>query len=175
MITDQSDISNMLAVEGIVNQAVSYLRNWTREELVSFVSASTNGRTTPLIAQINKNSYIVGNYAIAKTGPSNWKVIYKYSDSEYHFSNKLSAVLFSVYQQTGQINSADTVLLRDENVSRLSIKAEHYLHRYKQAVKKKNIHKIDLFLIRYQETMLKLDASKRLLEKTLKSAKYIKS
>ena len=74
----------------------------------------------------------------------------------------------------GYIKHADRILAEDDAVGRLTLKAEHYFRCYKRALKKKNSQKIDLFLVRYQESSLRLSDSKNLLEKTLQSAKYIK-
>lgn len=172
---EQSNTLEISAIEGYVNQAVDYLRNWTQQELAEFVTKTVDGRHTPLIAKIKKDNYLVGAYLVSREPSNQWKVFYWRSEAEFLFSSKVSAILFAIYRQTGRDKTASSILTHDQEVSRLSIKADLYSFRFRQAVKKKNSHKIDLFSVRYNETSLKLKAAKEHLEKILNSAKYIKS
>jgi len=171
---DQSNISKILAVEGFVNQTVDYIKDWTQSELTSFVTKNTLSKKKPLIAKIKKDGYLIGNYIVYKKSYQ-WKAVSLFSEIEYNFLNKLSAILFAIYKQTNKTSLADYILIHDQEVNRLAIKTEQYQLRFKQAIKKKNNHKIDLFSVRYRESLLKLDESKNRLKKILSSAKYIKS
>lgn len=170
---DKSNSPDKSTVEQLVDQAVDYLRNWSKVELSAMLTATAKNGKTPLIARIGKKGYIVGNYAIL---PVNnwWRVCYRFSDVEHVFTNRLAAIFYAVFQQTNKINLADRILKEDANVARLTIKAEQFYFRLQQAQKKKNALKTDLFLVRYEETTSRLNESKSQLEKSLKSAKYFK-
>jgi hypothetical protein len=172
---ESSNTLEISTIEGVVDQTINYLKTWTQHELTAFVTGNVDNRNAPLIARIGKNKYLVGYYVVAVEPNNQWKVIYWPSDSEFLFSSKLSAMLFTICRQTGRDKTADSILLHDQEVSRLSVKADLYSFRFRQAVKKKNSHRIDLFSLRYNETSLKLKAAKFHLEKILNSAKYIKS
>lgn len=161
-------------VEQAVNNAVNYLKKWSQEELSRLMEQTSKGHQTPLIIKVPNKGYIVGNYFLEQIDAGWWRLVYRYSDKEYIFFNKLSAVCYAVYSQTNNYTRANQILHDDEQVGRLTLKTEQYYFRYKQAIKKKNTHKTDLFWVRYQETSHRLSNSKNLLEKRLKSAKYIK-
>ena len=171
----KSNTPDTLTVEALVNQTVDYMRKWSQAEIETMINNAARTQQMPIIARIGKNGFIVGNYAVQFENDRWWKLSNRFSDTVYVFTSKLSAVLYAIYRQTGKINQADKILAEDEEVSRLTTKTEQYYFRYKQAQKKKNLHNVDLFFVRYQETSRKLNASRSLLEKTLKSAKYIKS
>lgn len=161
-------------VEQAVDRAVHFLKKWSQEELARLMEQTSKGHQTPLIIKVPNKGYIIGNYFLEQIDLNWWRLVYRYSDQERLFFNKLSAVCYAVYSQTNNYTRANQILHDDEQIGRLTLKTEQYYFRYKQAIKKKNTHKTDLFWVRYQETSHKLSNSKNLLEKSLKSAKYIK-
>lgn len=171
---DKSNSPDKSTVEQLVDQAVVYLRNWSKTELAAMLSDTKNKGQMPLIARIGKKGYIVGNYAVLPVDNGWWRVSYRFSDFEHVFTSKLSAICYAVCQQMNRIVLADRILKDDSDVARLTIKADQFLFRLKQAQKKKNSLKSDLFLVRYEETTNRLNESKSHLEKSLKSAKYFK-
>ena len=170
----KSNSLNISTVETIVNNTVQYLNQWTKKELVSLLEKQTSNGV-PLIAQIGKKGYIVGNYALQPIDHQWWRVSYRFNDEvEQVFSSKLSALCYIFYRHNNDYQHADQILNRDNNFRRWAIKSQHYQYRYKQALKKKNYLKSELFLARYQETQHQLNLSKIQLEKSLKLAKYFK-
>jgi hypothetical protein len=170
----KSNSINISTVEQAVNNAVDYLKKWSHEELARLMEQTSKGHQTPLIIKVPNKGYVIGNYFLEQIDNRWWRLTYRYGDREYIFFNKLSAVCYAVYSQTNNCTRAERILQDDEQVGRLTLKTEQYYFRYQQAIKKKNTHKTDLFLVRYQESLQKLSNSKNLLEKSLKSAKYIK-
>lgn len=170
---EKSNIIDISTVEQAVKGVVSYVKTWTQSELENVIEQSIKERH-PIILNLGKKGYLVGNCAIDLCNKRWWRLRFRFSNQEYLFTNKVSAICFAYYNQIGRHDRADRILKEDDDVARLTIKTEHYYHRYQQAQKKKNVHRTDLFLVRYQESSLRLSASKSLLEKTLKSAKYIK-
>jgi hypothetical protein len=169
---DKSNSTNIPTVEQLVNQAVTYLKEWTSKELDNIIARSILDRK-PVIMRLNRG-YIVGNYFINQHNHRWWKISHRYSNDEHIFTSKLSAICYAFYYQIGSFKFADRVLKEDDEVGRLTVKTEQYRYRFDEAKKKKNTHKIDLFLVRFEEASLRLTFSKNLLEKTLRSAKYIK-
>jgi hypothetical protein len=166
--------TNTLAGEQLIAQAVAYMKHWSQNELSSLITKASKNNEMPIIAPVGKKGYLVGNYAMQLMDNGWWKVTYKFTDSIYIFTTKLSAICFTVLQQTNRKELAEFILRDDLEVGRLTIKAEQFYFRLTQAQKKKDNHKISLFLVRYQETSTKLNHFKSNLEKSLKSAKYFK-
>lgn len=172
---EKSSSLNTSTVEDVINQAVDYLQTWTKKELATIMDQhATNGRI-PLVAKIGSKGYLIGSYAVQPTKTGWWKVTYRYNEEEdLLFSSKSSAFIYILFRHNNYHNRADQILLEDSEVRRWTVKAEQYQYRYRQAAKKKNTLKTDLFYIRYQETLSRLKQSKFLLEKSLRSAKYFK-
>ena len=170
---EKSNTIDISTVEQAVKGMVSYVKTWTHSELENVIDQSIKNRQ-PIILNLGKKGYLVGSCAIDLINKRWWRLRYRFTDKEHLFTNKLSAICYAYYSQIGRYDRADLILKEDDDVARLILKTEHYYHRYQQAQKKKNIHRTDLFLVRYQESSLRLSASKSLLEKTLQSAKYIK-
>jgi len=170
----KSNSIEISTVEQMVAQAVSYFKNWSEDELSDLIAKQTKSNQMPFIAAIGKNGYVVGNYAIKLIDSDWWEVHYRFSDTVRIFSSKLAAICYAIFNQTGKDTKADVILKNDTEVSKLTIKSENFYFRFKQAQKKKDQQKIDLFLVRYQESASKLTIAKSNLEKSLNSAKYIK-
>lgn len=160
-------------VEQFVNQAITYVQHWTKKELLTILEKKQSVSSTPVIIQIGKRGFLVGNYAMQPIERNWWRVSYRYDEeAEYIFSTKASALYFIYYRHKNNFQRSDNILTEDEQVRRWQLKSDHYQYRYKQCLKKKNYDKADLFYNRYQEAMCRLNHSKNLLEKSLKSAKY---
>jgi len=157
----------------MVAQAVSYFKNWSEDELSALIAKQTRSNQMPFIAPIGHSGYVVGNYAV-KLVNDWWEVHYRFSDTVHIFTSKMAAICYAICNQTGKDSKADIILKNDAEVSKLTIKSENFYFRFKQAQKKKDQQKIDLFLVRYQESASKLTLAKSNLEKSLNSAKYIK-
>ena len=139
------------------------------------VQQNIASKKNPLIVKLGNRGYLVGHYFLETVEKRWWRLSCSINGDQKHiFSSKLSAVCYALCMQMGYLKQADRILNEDDAVGRLTVKSEHYFRCYKQALKKKNSQKIDLFLVRYQESSLRLSNSKNLLEKTLQSAKYIK-
>ena len=172
---EKSSSLNISTVENAVDQAVNYLQTWTKKELATLMDQQASNGRIPLVARVGRSGYLIGNYAVQPTEQGWWKVSYRYNEEEVMlFSSKASAFVYILYRHNNNFNKADQIQFEDGDVRRWIIKAEQYHYRYKQAIKKKNTLKTDLFYIRYQETLSRLSQAKFLLEKSLRSAKYFK-
>ena len=170
----KSNSTNTLAGEQLITQALAYMKHWSKAELSSIIAKTAENKQMPVIAPIGKKGYLVGNYAMQLLENGWWQVTYKFSDTTHIFTTKISAICFAVLRQTNRTELAESILRDDLEVGRLTIKAEQFYFRLTQAHKKKDNHRISLFLVRYQETSSRLHYFKSNLEKSLKSAKYFK-
>lgn len=170
----KSNTLTVQEVEKIVNCTVDYFKNWTKSEILSMINRSVLKKSPIVIIKVSDKGYIIGTHLINQQKNGSWKLLHYMGDYTHIFLSKFSAVLFSVMHQTGKINQALQLLSQDRNVSRLEIKSEQFYHRYQQYSKKKDPIKTEIFLTRYLEANYRLKESKNLLEKSLKSAKYIK-
>lgn len=161
-------------IENIVDQAVGYLQDWTKKEFLAMLAENSKPGADPLIVKFGGQGYLIGNYALQPMNQNWWRVSYRFNDDEIVFSNKMAALCYILYRRDNRYHQADQVLKNDAEVCRWTVKSEQYYYRFKQARKKKKFEKSDLFLDRYQETVFKLNQSKALLEKSLRSAKYFK-
>lgn len=172
---EKSNTVDISTVETAVDCAVKYLKSWTRTELLNLVQQNINNNQTPLIIKMGSRGYLIGYYFLEPIEKRWWRLSCSISGDQKHiFSSKIAAVCYAMCSQRGYFNKADRILKDDDAVGRLTMKTEHFYRRYRQAIKKKNSQKTDLFLVRYQESSLRLADSRNLLEKTLTSAKYIK-
>lgn len=172
---EKSSSLSISIVEGVVDQAVDYLQTWTKKELAALMDQQASNGKIPLVAKVGRSGYVIGNYAVQPTEQGWWKVSYRYNQDEVMvFSGKAAAFIYILYRHNNNYNKADQIQTEDDDVRRWTVKAEQYHYRYKQAIKKKNTLKTDLFYIRYQETLSRLTQAKFLLEKSLRSAKYFK-
>lgn len=162
-------------INTIVNQTVDYLQSWTKKEFLSMLEKNSTAGKMPIIAQFGDRGYLVGNYALQPSYQNWWQVSYRFGDNEDKiFSSKVSALCYIVHRHNNNLYRADQILTDDKNVQRWMVKSEQYHYRYRQALKKKNSLKSDLFFTRYQETIYQLNQARSQLEKTLRSAKYFK-
>lgn len=162
-------------INTIVSQTVDYLQNWTKKELFSILAENAESHRTPIIAQLGNRGYIVGNYAMQPAEQNWWTVSYRFNDDENKvFSSKVAALCYILYRHNNNICRADQIVAEDNDVRRWIVKSDQYYYRYRQAVKKKNLSKADLFFTRHQEALYRLGLAKSLLEKSLRSAKYFK-
>lgn len=169
----KSNTLTVQEVEKIVDMTVGYLKDWTQSEIISMMKNSFRNNT-PFVAKLKNDRFIIGCHLIKRNQNGSWRLDHYLGDYSHNFSNKLSAICYSTMYQTGKIEKASQILLQDNVVSRLEIKSEQFHYRYQQASAKKDNIKTELFFTRYLETKYRLSETKTLLEKSLKSAKYIK-
>lgn len=166
---EKSNTVSKQQIEQAVNQAVGYIRHWTKQELANILDTK-NKQNLPLIVPF-KNGYIVGNYAL-KNVNNHWHLIYRYNDNELVFAAKDSAVMYAVCSQSNKTNLAEMILKADQDLARVEVKLEYYSAKLRHLRKKKNYYAVDLYASRYTECKTQQQSKKTLLEKNLKLAKY---
>lgn len=169
---EKSNTVDISKIEETINQAVVYVKDWTQNQFKLILNDKLNKNQIPLIVDMNGKGYLLGTFAIIPMENKLWKLTNFYSDNEYVFSSKISAVCYAVYMQTSRKNLADKILTQDQNVCRLRIKVEHYKYCQTRAKKQKNYVLVDVFNSRYENYVERLAQAKSILEKSLKLTKY---
>jgi hypothetical protein len=103
-----------------------------------------------------------------------WTVFDRFNESLAEFSNKQSAVLYSILVQQQKYTTADSVLRADQVLSKLESDFLHYSHNMRQASQRKNYEAMDILAARYYDTKLRLEEARTELQKTLRMNKYLK-
>lgn len=166
---EKSPILNEQQVELAVQVTVKHIKKWTKTQLQKLLTDTKISKEKPLIIQLGQTAYLVGNYAIQKIDDY-WHMIYRYSDKELVFRSRNTALLYAVFQQTKKESVAEQIIKYDENINRLTVKAEILQTRLKS--KKTSSFQKDFYSNRLIETRIQLNRNQFLLEKTLLLAKY---
>lgn len=149
------------------NIFTDYIRRWAKAETQRLI----NQQTIPIIP-IN-NGLQIGKHRVKQFNNA-WRLTNSHSELISLFSSKKSAVLYSILTQMYRYRSADEILLKDEQVSKLESNFRHYESSLRRAVKKKDYFTVDIIASRYYDTKLRLEYARNDLEKTLRMNKYLK-
>lgn len=168
---DKSSTVNKQTIEQAIIEAVKHIKNWTKLELKNILAQQRFSKDNILIIPIGQSGFLIGNYALRHVDKE-WHMIYRYNDIELVFYNRNAAMFYAICQQTNRINLADQILNYDQQVNRLDIESNYFRIRIKRSERKKDPQLKYLYASRYQESILKLQHAKFLLEKTLDLAKY---
>jgi hypothetical protein len=168
---DQSNIINKKILEQAVNEAVNVVRQWTIRELVNLINSRESKKNLTIIP-IGSNGYIIGNYAL-KIRDDHCYLLHRYSDQELYFDNKMAGFWYAICDSGNRIEISREIKNYDSMVDKLHIEVNRFKYRLLRAKKLKNYHNIDLYSCRMTESVLQLRHYQFLLEKSLKSAKYL--
>jgi len=169
---EKFNILNTSIVEQAVDEAVRRVKHWTRKELEILLNRKNSQEKIPIIVQIDKHCFLVGNYACLNKD-DHWYLIYRNNDQELQFQEKNSAVFYAICYQTNRYQLAEQILKYDNDILRLKIKADLYRMRYDKSIKtKKHTDAGNIYSCRYYETRARILRAQGLLEKSLKLAKY---
>jgi hypothetical protein len=170
---DKLNTVKLAQVDWAIKSTIKYIKQWSERELENLFSNNSLINNSPIIFQLGHNGYLVGNCSLMKTADNRWQLNYRYSDLEKTFDDKKAAFLFAIYYQTGKMRLADKIYESDLSVSRLSDKVQFFRQRAYLARKVKNYDKSDFYQIRLNEYNMRLSQARTLLEKNLKTTKYI--
>lgn len=145
----------------------NYIRRWAQIETQRLI----NSHKIPILTI--KNGLQVGKYRVRQHNNA-WNLTNPHGERIALFSSKKSAVLYSILTQTQRYKSADEILLKDEQVSKLESNFRHYEHSLRKAAKKQDYIAVDIVASRYYDTKIQLEYARNDLEKTLRMNKYLK-
>lgn len=156
-------------LETAADLATSYVKDWAKNE----VNRLMFDKSLPVIVPI-KNGLQVNLYKVLRHGDRCWTIFNRFDENLANFTNKQSAVLYSILIQQQKYSTADSILQADQVLSKLESDFLHYSHNMRQASQRKNYEAMDILAARYYDTKLRLEEAKLDLEKTLRMNKYLK-
>lgn len=150
--------------------AIQSLRQWTQQQLNNIKKT----QTLPLCWESSDGSFIVGEYRVKKLAERCWQTTNQHNDPIHIFISKATAFFYCLCTQAGHINLAEKILKYDAELGLLESDAEFF---QRSIIKAKNRHddfKLQLWRSRLTQNLALQKRSRGLLEKTVRSAKYLK-
>jgi hypothetical protein len=156
-------------VKAAIKATALYLSQWTEQQVHQF----SIGQKTPYIWPLGDLGYVVGRYRVLNDRGI-WQL--RNSDNQLiqNFSDKLSAVFYTLCYQSQRYNIADSISLADAAVLRLRNDIQHYESSVKRAKIAKKFDSADIWTARLFDARLQLRDANNQLQKSLSHAKYIK-
>ena len=164
----KKESTDLAKLKVAINATAAYINQWTEHE-VNSLSIKNN---MPYIYPIDKMGYIIGHFRILNRN-NLWHVMI--ADRTINiFTEKLSAVFYVLCEVTKRFKLSSTILLADQEVTRLRNDLVHYEASVKRAKVNKDYTSYDIWLARLADANLRLRAAHEELRKSLNTAKYIK-
>lgn len=155
--------------EQVIEYTAKYISNWTQREL-SRIKVSKN---LPPCWPLAGGGLVVGRFKLLPE-KSLWRRYNQHNEPEELFSDKKSAIFHSLLYQLGYIILADQIRRQDAEVLRLRNDVVHYNHNLETAIKAHDSFKIGVISARYDDAKLRLKIAENHLQKSFKTAKYLK-
>jgi hypothetical protein len=143
-----------------------YIGVWTKLETQRLL------KSEPIIVQTNWG-FRVGKYSVKNVGNS-WHAFNEWGEFVNPFSNKKSAIYWSLLQAMGRLTHSKKLLEQDRWFDKCEQDRLHYTHKRRRAIQQKDFFKVDVCDARLSKNQSLLETAKDDLEKTLNSAKYLK-
>ena len=154
-----------IATEAFTEFGLNYIQSWTKQELAKY-------RTEPVVIPIGDYRFFVGPFQIVGKHTHCWTV-YQFDDKHIHnFDDKITAILFCLYETRGQFGHASNLLELDKKIGKLSTDIIHYERSLQISTKKQDSFKQEITLNRLQNAKMQRKDTVQILKKTLISAKY---
>ena len=152
----------------LISLAIDKINYWAKSEL-NYIRHALD---KPVLIPISNNLWIIGNYVIQNVDNHKFKVT-KDKILIHTFYSKRAAIFYAALSKIKQYKIADELLNADTKVARLYDECEFYSKKITSKHKKDNF-KLNLWFNRYQNFKMQLHPAKNDLEKTIRSAKYMK-
>lgn len=147
---------------------IEKIRQFTKQELSRLTKEKQ-----PLAYKISDTQYNVGRFKVRKVDDVYWKVL----DNQkfiHNFCSLRSAIFYCVAAHVGKMDLADSIRKADSEVDKVETQVFQYNAQLNVAKRKGDGFKEDLIQARLQESTLLLSEANKVLEKSLRAAKYIK-
>ena len=142
---------------------LNYIQSWTRQELAKY-------RSEPVVIPVGDYRFFVGMFQIVGKHTYCWTVT-QFDDKHIHdFVDKITAILYCLYETRGQFSHAANLLELDKKIGKLSSDIIHYEKSLQQ--KKQDNFKKDVAYNRLLDARMQRKDTIQILKKTLISAKY---
>ena len=148
---------------------VEKIQRFTQNELEKLAN---NASDLPFCYQLGTD-VLVGRYRVVKIDDHSWRVM-EHSQQLFDFFNRKDAIYYCIALHKQQIQLANTIRDNDSLLNRLEFDAALYRVRYKKSQQIDDVWGEEYYSTRYQETMQRIEATKKEIKKNLNLAKYIK-
>lgn len=165
----KSNNPNKQQVDQVIVAAAQYISAWTQREF----SAISKNKEIPLIWPIESGGYVIGAQRILPR-QGYWELQNYHHETKHIFDSKQSAIFYSLCGQVRAEKLAEDILHADESVMKLKNDAVHYESSLERAIKQKNSNSIHVWGARLDDARLRLNLAQKHLQKSIKSAKYLK-
>ena len=155
-----------------VGQALEYVNKWKRQELGRLIMRPQLG-SIPVCVPVKKDTYLVGKYGLTRQGDL-WQVTDILNENSAYFSQRTSALVYSICSQTKHFQLGKEVLKQDSKVLHLMQELVQINYNLKNARGKKDWWRVDHYYNLCSEIEHQLKEAKLQLEKTISLAKYFK-
>jgi hypothetical protein len=153
-----------------LTQAVKLIHHWTKTQLGNV----TNKQMPPICLPVGDKRLMVGAYSVEKLSGNIWRVRDNNRELVHDFVSRPSAVFFCVCVQTNQIPLSHELLKNDNQLGLLESELSILNARFKRAITGGDKFVVQLYAAKLVEAIAHRKKAKAVLEKTLRSAKYLK-
>ena len=155
--------SFLQAQKVFVDVGSSYINNWTKEELKRY-------RTEPVVIPLGNYGFLIVNLKISGIHADCCRVEQLDGEHIHDFTSKITAILFCLLNTKNKLDSANQLLKLDDKIGRLDVDLKNYeciMRKTQDSFKYSNL------LNRSINAKIQRRGLIKLLQKTLKSAKYL--
>ena len=153
-----------------INSTVELISQWTQVQL----SDIKKKQKLPVCWALSSGAYMIGNYLVEQKLTKTWRTSDHNREFVHNFVSKTAAILYCLCIQVGQLVLANKLRKHDAELGLLETDAEFFRYSLLTAKNNKNDFKISLWVARLTQNLAQQRHARSLLEKTLKSAKYLK-
>lgn len=162
------DLSRSQADE-LINYAADFIREWTQGELTSLADT----KKIPVCWPLKSGGFKIGNDRIIPE-TKKWRRFDRNNEPKQLFSQKLSAIFYSLLKQTGYDSLAQRIEIFDRDMLRLENDIYNFEYCLKISFKEHNDFNITVYSSRLNNAKLQIKSARERLQKTLETAKYLK-
>jgi len=153
-------------IHRVTDAFTDYVRQWTKKEARKLAFSE-------IVIIPATWGFQVGKFSV-KSNEHVWQVYNSFNELQHSFGDRRSAITWCIFDQINKFKLRDRLWAEDTKLSNLVQDQKHYTYSKQKALKKKDLFSVDVFNARLAEVESQLEPAKQDLEKTLKSAKYLK-
>ena len=151
------------ARDAFTDFGLNYIQSWTKQELAKY-------RSEPVVIPVGDYRFFVGPFQIQGVHKQCWKVSQIDDKHTHDFVDKITAILYCLYETRGQYAHSSYLLELDKKIGKLSSDIAYYENAL--YAKKTDNFKKDVAFNRLSHAKMQRKDTVKILKKTLISAKY---
>lgn len=156
-------------VDEIADGFIEIVRNFTYAELYELLKKSKE----PLVYEVSKTEYALGRYIISKEDHL-WNTYNHMGDLQASLQSRTSAIVYAYLLMKNNLVLAKKLVEEDTRVLRGRWEMDFYKAKLTNRCEGNDNFKRELYAAKYSDGKIKYTIAKEELEKTLKTAKYLK-